>query len=255
MKLIFENWRRYISEEEEKEKSKKDLKSDIITALRKEGGAAGMDGDKGLKAHTGASAGEIKAAVSDMPEVGVHPDGDYILDAGDIEVIDEGKICPAGKAWAKSTFDTYPSAYANLAASKYCKDPNYAKGSKKKRKKNETIDEACWDTHKQVGMKKKGGRMVPNCVPKEGIEEGDLQKWLDQDWVRIGSGGKIKGKCGTSKDKKNPDRCLPRSKAQGLSKKQRASTAKKKKRAQKTGRDSGKTSYVSNTKAAKVRNT
>ena len=45
------------------------------------------------------------------------------------------KICPAGKAWAKSTFDTYPSAYANLAASKYCKDPNYAKGSKKKKKK------------------------------------------------------------------------------------------------------------------------
>jgi|TARA_Y100000289_G_scaffold62246_1_gene71194 hypothetical protein len=25
----------------------------------------------------------------------------------------------------------------------------------------------CWDTHKQVGMKKKGNRMVPNCVPKE----------------------------------------------------------------------------------------
>lgn len=43
------------------------------------------------------------------------------------------KICPAGKAWAKRTFDTYPSAYANLAASKYCKDPNYAKGSKRKK--------------------------------------------------------------------------------------------------------------------------
>jgi hypothetical protein len=39
-----------------------------------------------------------------------------------------GKICPKGKAWAKRTFDTYPSAYANMAASKYCKDPNYAKG-------------------------------------------------------------------------------------------------------------------------------
>ena len=39
--------------------------------------------------------------------------------------------CPyAEKAWAKRTFDTYPSAYANLAASKYCKDPNYAKKSK-----------------------------------------------------------------------------------------------------------------------------
>ena len=47
-----------------------------------------------------------------------------------------GKICPSGKAWAKRTFDTYPSAYANMAASKYCKDPNYAKGAKgKKRKK------------------------------------------------------------------------------------------------------------------------
>jgi hypothetical protein len=46
-----------------------------------------------------------------------------------------GKICPKGKAWAKRTFDTYPSAYANMAASKYCKNPNYAKGSKKRTKK------------------------------------------------------------------------------------------------------------------------
>ena len=43
------------------------------------------------------------------------------------------KICPKGKAWAKRTFDTYPSAYANMAASKYCKDPNYAKGAKGKK--------------------------------------------------------------------------------------------------------------------------
>jgi hypothetical protein len=44
-----------------------------------------------------------------------------------------GKICAKGKSWAKRTFDTYPSAYANMAASKYCKDPNYAKGSKGKK--------------------------------------------------------------------------------------------------------------------------
>ena len=42
------------------------------------------------------------------------------------------KLCPAGKAAAKKKFDVYPSAYANMAASKYCKDPNYAKGKKKK---------------------------------------------------------------------------------------------------------------------------
>lgn len=26
--------------------------------------------------------------------------------------------------------------------------------------------EACWKNYKQVGMKKKGKKMVPNCVPK-----------------------------------------------------------------------------------------
>jgi len=46
-----------------------------------------------------------------------------------------GKICSAGKAWARRTFDTYPSAYANMAASKYCKDPNYAKKSKSAKRK------------------------------------------------------------------------------------------------------------------------
>ena len=46
-----------------------------------------------------------------------------------------GMICPAGKAWARRTFDTYPSAYANMAASKYCKDPNYAKKSKSAKRK------------------------------------------------------------------------------------------------------------------------
>lgn len=28
------------------------------------------------------------------------------------------------------------------------------------------LAEKCWDTHRQAGMKKKGNRMVPNCVPK-----------------------------------------------------------------------------------------
>lgn len=27
-------------------------------------------------------------------------------------------------------------------------------------------DDPCWDSHKMVGMKKKGNKMVPNCVPK-----------------------------------------------------------------------------------------
>lgn len=31
----------------------------------------------------------------------------------------------------------------------------------------EQLDEKCWDDYKQVGMKNKGGKSVPNCVPKE----------------------------------------------------------------------------------------
>ena len=32
-------------------------------------------------------------------------------------------------------------------------------------------DNPCWKGYKPVGTKKKGGRTVPNCVPKESIEE------------------------------------------------------------------------------------
>ena len=77
---------------------------------------------------------------------------------------------------------------------------------------------------------------------------GELKKWLKQDWVRIGTDGEIKGPCGTSKDKKNPDRCLPRSKARSLSKKDRAATAKKKKKAGAKGK-----TVVKNTKKAEVK--
>ena len=41
------------------------------------------------------------------------------------------------------------------------------------------INEACWKGYKQVGGKKKNGKMVPNCVPINEIPMGDLQK-IDQ---------------------------------------------------------------------------
>ena len=77
---------------------------------------------------------------------------------------------------------------------------------------------------------------------------GELAKWRKQNWVRIGTDGKIKGPCGTSKNKKNPDRCLPMAKARRLTIKQRATTAKKKRKAGSKGKQ-----FVANTKAAKVR--
>lgn len=29
------------------------------------------------------------------------------------------------------------------------------------------LDDACWEGYEPIGMKPKGGRMVPNCVPEE----------------------------------------------------------------------------------------
>ena len=39
------------------------------------------------------------------------------------------------------------------------------------KKEDQEVEEACWDSHKQVGMKKKNGKQVPNCVPKEDVNE------------------------------------------------------------------------------------
>jgi hypothetical protein len=76
-----------------------------------------------------------------------------------------------------------------------------------------------------------------------------LRDWFKKEkWVRISSSGKIAGPCGTSKNKKNPDRCLPKAKAQSLTKSQRAATAAKKKKAGKKGK-----TVVKNTKKATVR--
>ena len=76
-----------------------------------------------------------------------------------------------------------------------------------------------------------------------------LRDWFKKEkWVRISSSGNIAGKCGTSKNKKNPDRCLPKAKAQSLTKGQRAATAAKKKKAGAKGK-----TVVKNTKKATVK--
>lgn len=48
------------------------------------------------------------------------------------------------------------------------------KDYKKKKLKEFLNQEACWDGYKQVGMKKKGNKMVPDCVPEEDIKEKEL---------------------------------------------------------------------------------
>jgi hypothetical protein len=108
----------------------------------------------------------------------------------------------------------------------------------------EIITEKCWDGYRQQGMKKKGDRMVPNCVKKEDIDicvncgdlvfneslDEDLRKWFKQKWVRFGPDGKIRGDCARGSSKEGKPKCLPRSKAYALGKKGRATAAGRKRR-------------------------
>jgi len=80
-----------------------------------------------------------------------------------------------GQGWA-ATLEENPDYIEEKWSDKYKRSINCAnpRGFSQRahcagRKKNEAqqVDEKCWDTHRQAGMKKKGGRMVPNCVPKE----------------------------------------------------------------------------------------
>ena len=80
----------------------------------------------------------------------------------------------------------------------------------------------------------------------ERLLDESLRDWFKkEDWVRIDTAGNITGPCGTMKNKKNPSRCLPRKKAQSLTKAERASTARKKKAAGAKGKQ-----FVKNTDKA-----
>ena len=121
-------------------------------AIADEGGALGFSKWEEL---TGMTREELEKYVEDNDHIKIHKHGDIIDTKGlneDIEitediVVNEGEICAAGKAWAKRTYDKWPSAYASMGASKYCK--------KKGKKKNESIQ-----------------------------EEGELKKWRDENWVQ-----------------------------------------------------------------------
>ena len=73
------------------------------------------------------------------------------------------------------------------------------KEKKKKKRSYEEFQQECWKTHKQVGYKKKGGKMVPNCVPKnEEVEITDGKKLSEDDMkgMSVKSGHKRPTKSG-----------------------------------------------------------
>jgi hypothetical protein len=96
----------------------------------------------------------------------------------------------------------------------------------------------CWEGYVQKGMKKKGNKMVPNCVP--GMKSGGLTKWFKEKWVDIGSkkkDGKYQecGRKSASSSKRKYPKCVPLAKATRMTKSQKASAVARKRAAPNTG--------------------
>jgi len=86
------------------------------------------------------------------------------------EVLSEKKDACYHKV--KARYDVWPSAYASGALVK-CRKVGAANWGNKSKKK-ESVEEArgtCWVGYSQKGMKKKGDKMVPNCVKEIYYEE------------------------------------------------------------------------------------
>ena len=163
MKLIMESWRKFLKEQEEdfkphtmydpetgdtdeaqSEQEHNDLAakgmvhvdpSELEKVLKDEGGASGMEPFE--KALPDADPEEIKKALTLMPNVGQHEDGDYILsDDGEIEINEEEGKKDACYHKVKSRYKVWPSAYASGALVKCRKvgAANWGEGGKKKKK-------------------------------------------------------------------------------------------------------------------------
>ena len=99
---------------------------------------------------------------------------------------------------------------------------------------------SCWVGYEQKGMKKKGGKLVPKCVPA-GMKKGGLKEWFKQNWVDIGSKRKdgTFAKCGRSKQladaKRKYPKCVPLAKARRMTEGQRKSAVARKRAAANVG--------------------
>lgn len=165
-----------------------------------------------------------------------------------IEILDEiltEKLCKKGRAYydRRRAAGEKPSAYLSGRAVKVCK--GLMEGDE------ETVECAkCgwrWDLEN-------GGEnpyLCHKCDYDNSYKYNDdldesLRDWFKkEDWVRIDTAGNITGPCGTMKKGNKTTRCLPRAKANSLTKAERAATSKKKAASDKQ--------FVPNTKKAKVR--
>jgi hypothetical protein len=91
-----------------------------------------------------------------------------------------------------------------------------------------TVDEACWVGYKQVGMKKKGKRIVPNCVKEEGLRD-----WFGKSKSKDGKSGWVNvvtgGTCASDEPGEGTPKCVSSAKRASMSDAERKSASRRKK--------------------------
>jgi hypothetical protein len=164
------------------------------------------------------------------------------------------ELCKRGKAYiaARKRAGEKSSAYLSGRAVKVCKGQIKGAGGKRKKSyKNESLYNQLKPqvlNHLEELFNDPHFAIIAEYNVKEANIDESLKNWFGkEDWVRIDTQGNIAGKCGTMPKGKATQRCLPRAKANSLTKKQRAATSRKKVRGSKKGKQ-----FVKNTRKAKV---
>lgn len=162
------------------------------------------------------------------------------------DILAEKKLCPKGKAYynRRIAAGEVPSAYLSGRAVKVCK------GLMEGDEEMVNCEYCGWEWELEDGGK---DPFVCHKCGHDNVEKYDmnesLRDWFKkEDWVRIDTQGNITGPCGTMKKGQATTRCLPRAKANSLSKAERAATSRKKAAADRKG-----DRVVPNTDKAKVR--
>jgi len=161
--------------------------------------------------------------VADQGEAGLHLSRDLEHVRGDVKFTDKSLHSAAVSA-AKRKFKVWPSAYASGYVVQ----------------------------HYKAAYKKKHGSLSGAFKGDEGdVHADDLDKWFKEKWVRIGANGEILGPCGAREEKEGKPKCLPKAKAQGMSKEGRQQIVARKRRKDPDANRKGKAKMVSSKTDAK----
>jgi hypothetical protein len=136
-----------------------------LSDLMKEGAKKDYDGDGKLESGAKEHAGAVHNAI--QRKKGGKPDGQDTTNIK--EKIDVG--ADAGKTISDFVKSKDPRFEGDTKKQRIKRALGAYYGAQKEEVEIQEDKDPCWKGYQMVGMKKKGGREVPNCVPKEEYED------------------------------------------------------------------------------------